>query len=390
MKLWCAVAFGISVLLPAGVMAQEADQILAQEQQIVQPNQDGASAPAAPEPVMLFVRSAMLVDQQGATVGYLEGVVLDPASGQVSHALGSVASPNMRSVVTPIPWQTLVRQPDADLGSSGGKFQKFAVPVPRSVLLGAPRLNLARLNAASDRSWMAASSSYFQAAAAGAGVRGSGVIAQPGGASTIAGVSPAVNPLVTPSTLGDLFSVGTNMIGSNFMSTLFGTNFVSTNRFAFTNPAFSTNLFTALTNFFNTNTSGFRTNQFPDALARLTNFFLPRTNVFVGTNPAPGNVGAPPQNFPPQRGTNTSGTFQPGGATPPTTPGTTRPGFAPPQPAVPPVAPENPVPPEQIPPGAAPGTPPNVPVPAPGVRPAAPGPGSRILTPAPAPPAGGR
>jgi hypothetical protein len=328
------------------------------------------------------VRSALLADQQGATAGYLEGVVLDPRTGQITHGLASIASQSTRNIVTPIPWQML-RSSTSDMGGSmASGFQKFVAPVPRSTLLAAPRLNLALPASANGQGWMAASSQYFNAAASnigGVGPTATGV--QIGGDASGTGVpapatTPGVDPgsgIFNPSTLAEALTRGTNLYGTNLFSTVFGTNFMATNAFALTNPAFSTNLFAALTNFFRTNVVANRapTNQFVNTPgAARTNAIGPNAggvpNMVPGT--VPGNVGAPPRVLQPETG-GASGTAPRGVRPPGVTPGQLQPNV-PPGVRVPPggVAPSAPVgpgagrtptapPPGAPPPAAAPATP---------------------------------
>jgi hypothetical protein len=286
----------------------------------------------------LLVRSSILADQQGVSAGYIQGIVIDPVSGRVEYALASVAAPGSPNIVTPVPWPLLQKLGDAEgAGGTPGKFQKFAVPLPRATLVTAPRIDLGNMAGAADRNWMAASSRYFGAAAASVGAAadasGSGVGGAAGLSTTATGdqyAAPFFNGgggVAVPETLADYLSFGTNLFGTNLFSAVFGTNFAGANLAAITNPAFSTNLFIALTNFFATNQFAFTnggTGAGTNAFARIrtnflaTNFFARTTNrVFAPTNGAPGNVGAPPRNLPPQFGTNSGGTALPPGSQPP-------------------------------------------------------------------------
>jgi sporulation protein YlmC with PRC-barrel domain len=77
---------------------------------------EAAEQPASPVQgqVLTFrVAGSSVVDANGAGVGNIEALSIDPQSGQVTFAMVSLGFPNERTRVTPIPWQLIQHRSDA-------------------------------------------------------------------------------------------------------------------------------------------------------------------------------------------------------------------------------------------------------------------------------------
>jgi hypothetical protein len=165
------------------------------------------------QPITLRIAGSTIVDVKGEMSGNVEAVVLDGRNGQIQFALVSTEFPSNRLNVTPVPWQALQHRYDARTGGGiPGTFQQFTLPVDRTLLARAPRLQSDKSAQVNDLAWMTASLRFFQSGGtavppnAGAPASATGVQSQTGAAAT---TTPAAGQAVAPNA-----AVGTVVDGS--------------------------------------------------------------------------------------------------------------------------------------------------------------------------------
>jgi len=149
------------------------------------------------------VAGSSVSDANGANVGNIEALSIDPQSGQVMFALVSQGFPNNRTTVTPIPWPLIQHRSDArQAGGIPGTFQQFTVPFSQQTLRSAPQIDSQAMARAADSLWMATSSSYFAPLVAAGGINAT-IGTQTGAGNSVAnpnvpGFVPATNTFFTP------------------------------------------------------------------------------------------------------------------------------------------------------------------------------------------------
>ena len=109
-----------------------------------------ASAPQ--QPIALKVVGTNLRDNQGATVGRVEDLVVDPASGRIEFLIVSAFYPTNSTKLMPIPWKAVSARSEQSAGAPGAN-QIFALNFPRTKLQRAPTFERYRWPDMAQSAW---------------------------------------------------------------------------------------------------------------------------------------------------------------------------------------------------------------------------------------------
>jgi hypothetical protein len=135
------------------------------------------TSPSVGQAITFRVAGSSISDANGASLGNIEAVSVDPQSGRILFAMVSQGFPANRTTVTPVPWSLLQYRTDARAaGGIPGTFQQFSLSVPQQVVRSAPQLDSQAMARAADTSWMTTTYNYFAPySAAGTAGAASGV-----------------------------------------------------------------------------------------------------------------------------------------------------------------------------------------------------------------------
>jgi hypothetical protein len=121
------------------------------------------------QPIALRVSGANLRDNQGATIGRVEDLIVDRASGRIEFLIVSTFFPTNGTHLTPIPWKAISPLPEQT--NIPGANQGFALNFPRTKLHGAPTFERYRWPDMGQAAWRQPIYQFYSArdnAAAGA------------------------------------------------------------------------------------------------------------------------------------------------------------------------------------------------------------------------------
>jgi hypothetical protein len=152
------------------------------------------------QPITLKVAGANLRDDQGAPIGRVEDIVVDPASGRIDLLIVSAFFPTNSTKLMAIPWKAITyRAEQSGLTGVPGANQVFALNFPRTKLQQAPTFERYRWPDMSQAGWRQPIYEFYTVKGTEAiGATGNGTHTQ-SGVGTGVGPNTSTGPTADPS-----------------------------------------------------------------------------------------------------------------------------------------------------------------------------------------------
>ena len=164
-----------------------------------------------PQPIALKVVGANLRDNEGAPLGRVEDLIIDPSSGRIEFLIVSTFYPTNSTKLTPIPWKAITPRTEQDGLRSLLGNQVFALNFPRTKLQQAPAFERFRWPDMSQSAWRQPVYQFYAVREANAAGSAGNETETQAGVGTGVGPNTSTGPRTDPSLPAGVSR--TNLIG---------------------------------------------------------------------------------------------------------------------------------------------------------------------------------